>query len=190
MLALAAAAGEVQLKYLDESGFCLWSPVSYSYIQRGHSKRLEQTRRRGRRLSILGLWHPLISFEYGLAVGSFRSDAYIRLLHWQAEKAAQRLAQTGQITVVVQDNGPLHTSKATQAKYRDWERQGLYIFFLPKYCSQMNPIEHEWQHLKAQQLAGQMFEDEYGLALAVMDGVRARAQKGKYATERFMFNST
>jgi putative transposase len=84
----------------------------------------------------------------------------------------------------------LHTSKATQAKYRDWQQQGLYIFFLPKYCSQMNPIEHEWQHLKAQELAGQMFEDEYGLALAVMDGVRARAQKGKYAIERFMFNST
>jgi hypothetical protein len=28
MLELAAAAGEIELKYLDESGFCLWSPVS------------------------------------------------------------------------------------------------------------------------------------------------------------------
>ena len=160
MLELAAAAGEIELKYLDESGFCLWSPVSYSYIQRGDSKRLEQTRRRGRRLSILGLWQPLISFESGLAVGSFRSDSYIRLLDWQAEKAAQRFAQTGEITVVVQDNGPLHTSQATQAKYRDWEQQGLYIFFLAKSCSQMNPIEHEWQHLKAQELAGRMFVGE------------------------------
>ncbi len=25
MLQLAAAAGEIDLKYLDESGFCLWS---------------------------------------------------------------------------------------------------------------------------------------------------------------------
>lgn len=123
-------------------------------------------------------------------MGSFKSPSYIRLLDWQAEKAAQRLAETGQITVVVQDNGPLHTSKAVQAKYRDWEQQGLYFFFLAKYCSQMNPIEHEWQHLKAQELAGRMFEDEYDLALAVMDGVKARAQKGRYATERFMFNST
>ncbi|MHC5733240.1 MAG: hypothetical protein ACYTXY_56280 [Nostoc sp.] len=24
----------------------------------------------------------------------------------------------------------------------------MYIFFLPKYCSEMNPIELEWQHLK------------------------------------------
>lgn len=41
MLELAAAAGEIDLKYLDESGFCLWSPVSYSYIRRGQRKRLE-----------------------------------------------------------------------------------------------------------------------------------------------------
>ncbi|MEO0340451.1 MAG: hypothetical protein AAF242_14720 [Bacteroidota bacterium] len=24
----------------------------------------------------------------------------------------------------------------------------MYIFFLPKYCSEMNPIELEWQHIK------------------------------------------
>lgn len=78
MLELAAAAGEIDLKYLDESGFCLWSPVSYSYIRRGQRKRLEQTKRRGRRLSILGLWQPYVSFEYGLAIGSFTSKSYIR----------------------------------------------------------------------------------------------------------------
>ena len=65
MLKLAAAAGEIELKYLDESGFCLWSPVSYTYFPRGQQKRMEQTRRRGRRLSILGLIQPLVSFVYG-----------------------------------------------------------------------------------------------------------------------------
>ena len=40
MLELAAAAGEIDLLYLDESGFSLWSPVSYSYFFRGEQKRL------------------------------------------------------------------------------------------------------------------------------------------------------
>jgi hypothetical protein len=44
MLELAAASGEIQLKYLDESGFCLWSPVSYSYSPIGQQKRMEQTK--------------------------------------------------------------------------------------------------------------------------------------------------
>ncbi len=53
----------------------------------------------------------------------------------------------------------------------------------------MNPIELEWQQLKSHELAGQMFEDELDLAYAVMDGVEARGQEGKYTTERFKFNS-
>ncbi|AUB44390.1 Transposase (plasmid) [Nostoc flagelliforme CCNUN1] len=32
---------------------------------------------------------------------------------------------------------------------------------MPKYCSEMNPIELEWQHLKKDELAGRMFDDEY-----------------------------
>jgi putative transposase len=62
-------------------------------------------------------------------------------------------------------------------------------FFLPNYCSEMNPIEPEWHQLKTHELAGRMFEDEYDLALAVMDGVEARGHRGGYFTERFKFNS-
>lgn len=94
----------------------------------------------------------------------------------------------GNLTVIVQDNGSLHTSKAVQAKWSQWQEKGLYIFFLPKYCSEMNRIENEWQHLKSDELCGRMFEDEYELALAAVDGVEARGQRGGYTTERFRFN--
>jgi len=30
MLELSAATGEIDLKYLDESGFCMWSEPSYT----------------------------------------------------------------------------------------------------------------------------------------------------------------
>lgn len=189
MLELAAAAGEIELKYLDESGFCMWSPVSYTYFPRGQQKRLEQTRRRGRRLSILGLVQPLISFAYGLVIGSFTSKSYTKMMEQQAQLASRHLAATGCITVVVQDNGPIHTSSVVQQRWSEWEKKGLYIFFLPKYCSEMNPIELEWQHLKADELTGQMFEDELDLAYAVIDGVEARGKRGNYTTERFKFNS-
>jgi hypothetical protein len=188
-LKIAQIAGLICLKYLDESGFCLWSPVSYSYVKKGEQKHLEQTRRRGKRLSILGLWEPLISFEYGLTLGSFTAESYIKLMNWQAQQAEVRLAESGRITVVVQDNGSLHTSKQVQAQYSQWEEQGLYLFFLPKYCSQMNLIEPEWHQLKTHELAGRMFEDEYDLALAVMEAVEHRGQLGEYSTQRFKFNS-
>lgn len=189
MLELAAAAREIELKYLDESGFCMWSPVSYTYFPRGQQKRMQQTRRRGRRLSILGLLQPLISFVYGLVIGSFTSKSYLKMMEQQAILASKHLAQTGRITVVVQDNGPIHTSSEVRQRWTEWEKKGLYLFFLPKYCSEMNQIELEWQHLKAEELAGQMFEDELDLAYAVIDGVEARGKKGNYTTERFKFNS-
>ena len=53
----------------------------------------------------------------------------------------------------------------------------------------MNPIESEWHQLKTHELAGRIFEDEYELALAGIEGVEARAQRGEYHTERFIFNS-
>lgn len=187
LLELAAASGEIDLFYLDESGFSLWSAPSYSYFFRGEQKRLEQTPRRGRRLSILGLLQPFVSFVYGLVIGSFTSASYIKLMDDQAQQAAAVLTHQGRIRVIVQDNGSIHTSKVVKQKRSEWEALGLYLFFLPAYCSEMNPIESEWHQLKAHELAGQMFEDEVDLADAVIAGVEARGQQQGRTTERFGF---
>lgn len=189
MLELAAAAGEIDLKYLDESGFCLWSPVTYTYFPQNEQKRQEQTQRRGRRLSILGIMQTKVSFTYGLVIGSFTSESYIKMMEQEAMDAQVELLKTGRIRVIVQDNGPIHKSLDVQSKWPEWEKKGLYIFLLPKYCSEMNKIELEWQHLKSNELAGRMFEDELDLAYAVMAGVEARSTQGNYTAKRFKFNS-
>jgi putative transposase len=67
---------------------------------------------------------------------------------------------------------------------------GLYFFFLPPYCSEMNPIEVEWRQIKAHELVGQMFDDELDLAYAVMSGIEARGIAEGYSIERFRFNSS
>jgi len=185
MLELAAASGEIDLKYLDESGFCNWSEPSYTYYQRGEQKRLEQTLRRGRRLSIIGFFQPLISFVYGLVIGGVERKSYIQMM----EKEAEESAAIGRIRVIVQDNGPIHRCLEVQQLWSKWESQGLYIFFLPKYCSEMNPIELEWQHIKKNELAGKMFEDELELAYAVIHGIEARALTGNHTAQRVKFNS-
>lgn len=191
MLELAAASGEIELKYLDEAGFCLESPVSYSYSRVGEQKRMEQPLKKyGRRISILGLWQPGKSFNYGLAQGGFEGKSYIKLMDSEATKAAETLARSGLITVVVQDNGSLHKSKVVRQQWQRWQQLGLYIFFLPPYCSQMNPIETQWHQLKSHEIAGQMFDNEYDLAITVIEGMTARSQTGGYTVERFIFNCT
>lgn len=89
MLELAAATGEICLKYLDESGFSLWSNASYTWFFRGQQKAMEQTKRKGRRLIICGFLEPGQSFNYGLSLKGFKSHSYIELMHWEAQSAQQ-----------------------------------------------------------------------------------------------------
>jgi putative transposase len=183
--------GELDLKYLDESGFALWSPVCYGYSRVGDQKRQEQIKvvYGSRRISILGLWEEGKGFEYGLVKGAFKSDSYIEVMNWVAEKAAERLAQTGTLTIVVQDNGSLHKSKVSRAQWETWAEQGLIMFFLPPYCSEMNPIEGEWHQLKAHGMSGRIFDNSYDLAMAIEACVENRYRPKGQNIERFIFNS-
>ncbi|BAZ68282.1 transposase [Fischerella sp. NIES-4106] len=53
----------------------------------------------------------------------------------------------------------------------------------------MNPIELEWQHIKKNELSGQIFDDELDLAYAVINGVQSRGEKGNHSTRRVKFKS-
>jgi putative transposase len=89
---------------------CLWMPAEYSYFFRGEQKRLEQPKRRGKRISILGLLQPFVSFVYGLVVGGLDGERYIKMLDEQATQAQVEYQKSGRIRVVVQDNSPIHTN--------------------------------------------------------------------------------
>lgn len=41
---------------------------------------------------------------------SFKSDSYIKLMDWQADQAEKRFLETGQITVIIEDQGSIHES--------------------------------------------------------------------------------
>lgn len=159
---------------------------SYTYYFIGEQKRLEQSvRRRRRRLSIIGLFQPLTSFVYGLVIGAVSRKTYIQMI----ELEALETEKAGRIRVIVQDNSSIHRCQDVRQLWSKWESMGKDLFFLPKYCSQMNRIELEWQHLKKDELVGKMFDHELELAYAVIDGVQARGERGIYRTQRVKFNS-
>lgn len=109
-------------------------------------------------------------------------------LDWQAAKAQHHYQQTGQLTVIVFDNASVHRSKLSQQQQQGWQQQGLLLFFLPPYSPQMNRIEDEWLHLKRDELASRVFDDEVDLADAIIEGIENRGKNGGYSVERFRFN--
>jgi transposase len=74
--------------------------------------------------------------------------------------------------VLVEDNGPIHTSKlslAALAARAHW----LTVEWLPKYAPQLNDIELVWRDLKAHHLAHQTFADLGALDSAIRQAVDA-----------------
>jgi transposase len=66
----------------------------------------------------------------------------------------KRLFDTGKFTVIVQDNALIHRANITKERVEIWEKQGLILFSLAPYSSEMNRIEDRWLHLKRPELAG------------------------------------
>ncbi len=74
--------------------------------------------------------------------------------------------------VIVLDNGPIHTSKATRAALAAREHW-LTVEWLPKYAPELNDIEVVWHDLKAHHLAHQTFTDAETLDAAIHQAVVA-----------------
>lgn len=187
-LQLAASVGEIHLKYLDETGFSCWCPVQYGWIKQGESKRLEQTHRKGKRISLLGVYEPEVSFEGVYRIGSMTSKEYIMFMDKQADQAADLLIETNAFSVITQDNGSIHTCNDVKAKLTEWAAKGLLLFQLPPYCSEMNPIELEWLHLKRDEISGRMFISEDDLAFSLESALNSRYDDKGFDTSYFNFS--
>ncbi len=183
-----AEEGVITLMYLDESGCCCESPLVYSYGEKGKQKEIEQKERRGRRINLIGVWEPNQTMEYAMIAGSVKTKTYLCFMEKQAEKAAQRLFKTGKQTVIVHDNASIHKSKKARVEQEKWEKWGLLTFFLPKYSPEMNRMEDQWLHLKRDELQGRVYDDEYELVLAIIEGMNHRGEENGYKVERFTFN--
>ena len=74
--------------------------------------------------------------------------------------------------MLVEDNGPIHTSKRALAALAD-RTHWLTVEWLPKYAPELNDIELGWRDLKAHHLAHQTFADIDALDQAIHQAVDA-----------------
>ncbi|MCU0839016.1 MAG: transposase, partial [Rhodospirillales bacterium] len=100
---------------------------------------------------------------------SKRSCDFIALLTHLDEIYGPRPGRPVKVVVIVIDNGPIHTSKASRAALaaRPW----LTVEWLPKYAPELNDIEHAWRDLKRHFLAHQTFRDPDALDQAIHTAV-------------------
>lgn len=132
--------GEIDLYYLDETGFGLIPCVPYGWQKRGEYLALPS--RRSRRLNVLGILNRKNHLETYISTQSINSDVVIACIDTFFARV--------DTTVIVVDCSSIHTSDAVLNKIEEWSERGITIFELPAYSPQLNLIEILWRFMKYQ----------------------------------------
>jgi transposase len=161
-----AAAGAIDLVFLDESEALTHPYLARCWARRGTELRIEAPGQAKKR-AMLGAFDPLRRRLLVHTSPTKRSTDFVALLDQLG--AAYGTAERTRPLVAVLDNGPIHCSKLTTRALA--ERAWLTVEWLPKYAPELNDIERCWRDLKQHQLANRTFADPDALERAIPDAV-------------------
>ncbi len=164
------------LKYLDQSGFSLCLPPSYSWTRKGRANHQRVPTRWGKqgRVNLIGtlsLEGEVGALEYRMLEGACRTGEVIEYLDALAEEAEFG----GTPVVVVLDNAPFHKAGAVRDARAGWEAKGLRLYYLPAYCPHLNLIEGVWRRLKGFLMPRRFYDSLAELKRAVLSALRLLA---------------
>jgi len=159
----------------------LLCPLVKCWMKRGQQKRFFTPGKQK--------WHHLIG-AYNWRTGKIiyitcekkNSDAFCEFL----EQLINSVSSDKPIVYVL-DNASYHHSKLSEAMIAYYEDQSL-AFWLPPYCSNLNPIERFWKHLKAKACANRLFQDINEVVDSVVNVLTS--QNDFDSSERFLFQNT
>lgn len=131
--------GIIDLRYYDESGFCLVPYIPYAWQEQGETIAIESGN--SNRINVLGFMNKRNDLDAYTIEGSVDSNIVIHCFN--------EFCKTIQgPTVIVVDNASIHTSEAFQGAIPIWEKQGVFVFYLPNYAPELNLIEILWRFMK------------------------------------------
>ena len=161
-----AAAGAIDLVFLDESEALTHPYLARCWARRGSELRIEAPGQSKKR-AMLGAFDPVSRRLLVHTSPTKRSTDFVDLLDQLG--AAYGTAERTRPLIAVLDNGPIHTSKLTTKALA--QRPWLTLEWLPKYAPELNDIERCWRDLKQHQLANRTFADADTLARTIPDAV-------------------
>ncbi len=161
-----AAAGEIDLVFLDASEARPHPYLARRWARRGADLRLEAPGQAQKR-AMLGAFDPVRCRLLGHTSETKRSPDFVALLDHLG--TAYGAAERDRPWVAVLDNGPIHLSKRTARALA--ERAWITVEWLPNYAPELNDIERCWRDLKQHQIANRTFPGADALDRAIRDAV-------------------
>lgn len=170
-----AEAGDIVLLYGDESEALTHPYLARAWAQTGADLRVPAPGQ-AKKVAILGSFDHVARQLIVHTSRTKRSSDFVAHLEQLDRFYGPKPGQPSKPVVLVEDNGPIHTSKLSRAALAA-RAHWLTIEWLPKYAPEMNDIERVWHDLKANHLAHQTFADQDALEGAIRHAVGARNQQ-------------
>jgi transposase len=166
-----AEAGDIVLLYGDES-----EALTHPYLARAWAKAGADLRvpapGQARKVAMLGSFDHVTRQLVVHTSQTKRSSDFVAHLEQIDRLYGPRPGQPAKPVVLVEDNGPIHTSKLSRAALAE-RAHWLTAEWLPKYAPELNDIEGVWRDLKAHHLVHQTFADPNALDRAIRQAVDA-----------------
>jgi hypothetical protein len=169
LLKAQAEAGDVVLLFGDESEALTHPYLAHAWAKRGADLRVPAPGQAAK-VAMLGVLDWARRDLVVRTSRTKRSSDVIALLAEIDRRWGPRPGQAMRPVVLVLDNGPIHTSKATRAALAE-RAHWLAVEWLPKYAPELNDIEPTWRDLKRHHLAHQTFTGPDDLDRAIHDAV-------------------
>jgi len=145
-------------------------------MKKGTQKRID-TPGQQKWCHLFGAYNFVTDQVVAMTAPNKNSDAFVAFL----DTLVQQLTHE-RPTVLVLDNASYHHSAMAEAGFAVFEEH-LFPLFLPAYCSNLNPIERFWRHLKDSACADVLFPSMHALLQSVL--VNLEAQNDPATSDRF-----
>ena len=174
-----ADAGDIVLLYADESEALTHPYLAHAWAEKGADLRV-QAPGQSRKVAMMGALDANTG-ELVVSTSPTKTSAdvigLLRRLDWRygPKPGCDRLP-----VVLVWDNGPVHTSRATRAALA--ERPWITVEWLPQHAPELNDVERSWRGLKRHHLAHRTFKDARDLDTGIRDAVQTAQHRTPNAT--------
>ena len=170
LLKAQAEAGDIVLLFGDESEALTHPYLAHVWAKKGADLRIP-TPGQSAKVAMLGVLDWARRDLIVRTSRTKRSADFIALLEEVDRRYGPKLGVAIKPLVLVLDNGPIHTSKASRAALAE-RAHWLTVEWLPKYAPELNDIEVLWRDLKRHHLAHQTFTGAEDLDRAIHDAAR------------------
>ena len=174
-----AEAGDIVLLFADESEALTHPYLAHVWAKRGADLRIPAPGQSAK-VAMLGVLDWARRELIVHTSRTKRSSDFIALLEAVDRRYGPKLGVAITPIVLVLDNGPIHTSKATCAALAA-RAHWLTVEWLPKYAPELNDIEVLWRDLKRHHLAHSTFTGPDDLDCAIHEAViKLNAERNRH----------